>query len=51
VKQNVLAPGVALTQIGSRLGAGDGFFNRFLFNRAPQAVIGACFNVQIVVTD
>jgi 5-formyltetrahydrofolate cyclo-ligase len=49
VKQNVLAPGVAFTRNGGRLGRGDGFLDLFLSNRASPALkIGVCFNIQVV---
>lgn len=44
----VLAPGLAFTIDGQRLGYGGGFYDRFLASERAHYVIGLCYDFQIV---
>jgi 5-formyltetrahydrofolate cyclo-ligase len=45
----IVIPGLAFTQIGSRVGQGAGFYDRFLESRRSGTIkIGVCFDFQIV---
>ena len=44
----VLLPGLLFDRAGNRLGYGGGFYDRFLANRAPQALrVGLAFSCQL----
>lgn len=45
----VIVPGSVFDKRGGRMGYGGGYYDRFLADRAPQAIrIGLCFEVQLV---
>ncbi len=45
----VIVPGSVFDRQGGRMGYGGGYYDRFLANRAPQAVrVGVCFDLQLV---
>lgn len=47
----ILLPGLYFDRHGNRLGYGGGYYDRFLLNKAPQAVrIGLAFSEQIINT-
>ncbi|HZZ26591.1 MAG TPA: 5-formyltetrahydrofolate cyclo-ligase, partial [Pirellulales bacterium] len=43
-----ICPGVAFTEVGERLGAGGGFYDRYLATQPPRLVIGLAFECQLV---
>ncbi len=45
----VIVPGSVFDCQGGRMGYGGGYYDRFLVNKAPQAVrVGICFDLQLV---
>lgn len=45
----VIVPGSAFTKTGDRLGAGAGYYDRFLAQRSPPLCVGVCFDEQTAV--
>ena len=45
----VIVPGAAFTRRGDRLGAGAGYYDRFLAERPGLTAIGICFDEQMAV--
>lgn len=45
----VVVPGASFTSRGDRLGAGAGYYDRFLVGRSHTPFIGICFDEQIAV--
>lgn len=46
--QIVIAPGLAFTQHGERLGRGGGYYDRYLARGKPKQVVGLAYDWQIV---